>query len=211
MIGDLPVPQGKSSPTMAPQRTALVTAASAGLGAAIARMLVVDLGMSVVINYSQNADRAEKLVRVLSEAGSSRWPAAPPTIHAVQADLTKRSEVIRLVEEATAVLGGNLDVVVSNVGWTRMRNFSDLDDGLEEEDWDRCFTVNVKSHLWLFHATRKFLDESNAREEGGAVFVSTASVAGVKPGGSSLVSVVLFRPLTLRTHWFLFCLLLLYH
>jgi len=75
---------------------------------------------------------------------------------------------------------GRLDLVVSNQGWTKMRNFFDLDDNMEESDWDTCFNMNVKSHLWLFHATRKYLNESEGS------FVTTASVAGVVPSGSSM-------------------------
>jgi NAD(P)-dependent dehydrogenase (short-subunit alcohol dehydrogenase family) len=54
-------------------------------------------------------------------------------------------------------------------GWTKMTNFMDLDDNMEEDVWDRCFTVNVKSHLWLMHAAKKYLEESEG------CFVSTAS------------------------------------
>ncbi|SPQ24870.1 41c8ba15-230f-42d3-b8b9-86660cbd211d [Thermothielavioides terrestris] len=175
---------------MASRKAALVTAGSAGLGAAIARLLALELGMSVTVNYSRDAARAEALVQELRDAWASRRPdesgIPPPSFHAVQADLSEKTEVIRLVDEAASASGNRLDVVISNVGWTRMRNFLDLDDNVAEEDWDRCFSVNVKSHLWLFHAARKWLEESNAREEGAAVFVSTASIAGCKPSGSSL-------------------------
>jgi NAD(P)-dependent dehydrogenase (short-subunit alcohol dehydrogenase family) len=75
---------------------------------------------------------------------------------------------------------GRLDVVISNAGWTRVTNFSNLDEGLEDEDWDRCLLYNVKSHLWLMHAAKPYLEESEG------AFVTTASVAGVKPSGSSL-------------------------
>ncbi len=172
------------------RKTALVTAGSAGLGAAIARVLALELGMSVTINYHSNADRAKALVQELQDTWAARQATdttPPPVFHAIRADICKRSEIIRLVEETTAASGGRLDAVVSNVGWTRMRDFSDLEDGMDEEDWDRCFGANVKSHLWLFHAAKKWLEESNAREEGSAVFVSTASIAGCKPSGSSLV------------------------
>jgi NAD(P)-dependent dehydrogenase (short-subunit alcohol dehydrogenase family) len=174
---------------MSLRKCALVTAGSAGLGAAIARVLVLELGMNVTINYSSNADRAHALVQdltALARAGSHPDPA--PTVRAIQADLTKRSEIERLVE-TTAGEFGRLDVVISNFGWTRMRNFADLDDGVDEDDWDRCFAANVKAPLWLFHAARPWLEASNAREAGAAVFVSTASVAGCKPSGSSLVRV----------------------
>lgn len=75
---------------------------------------------------------------------------------------------------------GRLDVVISNAGWTRITNFSNLDEGMLEEDWDRCFLYNVKSHLWLLHAAKPYLEETEG------AFVTTASVAGVKPSGSSL-------------------------
>ncbi|KAF5656715.1 major facilitator family transporter [Fusarium heterosporum] len=95
-------------------------------------------------------------------------------------------EIKSLVDEAASRFGGRLDVVISNVGWTQMRQFSDLDNNVDEDDWDRCYTANVKSHLWLFHAAKQYLEESNKREAGGAVFVSTASLAGVIPSGSSI-------------------------
>ena len=168
-------------------KVALVTAGSAGLGAAVARVLALELGMSVVINYSQNAARAQALVQELQKSYQSTSDRAKPTYHAIKADLSRKEDVKRLAQEAAAVAGGRLDVVVSNVGWTKVRDFMDLDDGMDETDWDTCLGVNVKSHLWLFHAARPYLEESNARDEGGAVFVSTASAAGVKPSGSSLV------------------------
>jgi len=172
------------------RKVALVTAGSAGLGAAIARVLALELGMSVTINYHSNADRATALVKELQDTWASRNAtdaAIPPVFNAIRADICKKSEIIRLLEETTAASGGRLDTVISNVGWTKMRNFSDLEDGVDEDDWDRCFDSNVKAHLWLFHASKKWLEESNARDEGSAVFVSTASIAGCKPSGSSLV------------------------
>lgn len=86
-----------------------------------------------------------------------------------------------MVEETVTKMG-RLDLVVSNHGWTKIRNFQNLDDNVEESDWDICFNMNVKSHLYLFHAAKKHLEAS------GGSFITTASLAGVKPGGSSLVS-----------------------
>ena len=63
-----------------------------------------------------------------------------------------------------------------------MTNFFDLDDQVREEDWDRCFNANVKSHLWLLYAAKPHLEKS----EGGGAFVTVASLAGVRPSGSSL-------------------------
>lgn len=165
-----------------PTKFALVTAGSAGLGAAIAYELAVKCGMSVIINYNSNADRATTLVSTLRADTAGRRGAQ--VFHSIQGDLQDQTEVLRLVSETLALSGGRLDVVVSNYGWTCMTDLYDLEQGVAEADWDRCFQANVKSHLWLFHAARPALEAAEG------VFISTASVAGVKPSGSSLVSVL---------------------
>lgn len=167
------------------EKVALVTAGSAGLGACIARTLACNGHMRVIVNYSNNVSRADKLVEHLESLVKDRIDhsnRSTPRFVAIQADMGDQASVKRLVQEARQKMG-RLDVVVSNAGWTQMRNFMDLDDGVDEEDWDRCFRVNVKSHLWLFHAAKPFLDETEGS------FITTASVAGVKPSGSSLVRV----------------------
>jgi NAD(P)-dependent dehydrogenase (short-subunit alcohol dehydrogenase family) len=75
---------------------------------------------------------------------------------------------------------GRLDVVISNAGWTRVTNFMEFDEQTLESDWDKCFQYNVKTHLWLFSAAKPYLSQT------GGAFISTASLAGVKPSGSSL-------------------------
>lgn len=129
-------------------KVALVTASSAGLGAAIAKSL--SPSFSVVINY---CSRPEKAAEVLKECearssliGTPDSATQSPQFHTIQADVSKRSEIQRLVKETIDTLG-RLDVVVSNAGWTRLTDFSKFDEQLVEEDWDRCFNVNVKSHL----------------------------------------------------------------
>ena len=170
-------------------KVALVTASSAGLGASIAKTLAQH--MRVVINYSSVLDRANVVLAELyssvkHQGGDDKQDAdlkgtSPlPRFHVIRADLGDRSEIQQLVSETVAVMG-RLDVVVSNGGWTKIRKFSDLDDNVEEVDWDRCFNINVKSHLYLFHAAKEHLSATDG------TFVSTASVAGVKPSGSSLV------------------------
>ena len=164
-------------------KVALVTASSAGLGAAAARALASE-GMRVVINYSANEQRADDLVKSLAEEFSSMVHFDDKTwslrFHSIKADLGIRADITGLVYETVEVMG-RLDVVVSNGGWTRFSNFADLEDGVEEADWDRCFNMNVKSHLWLIHAAKKHLDEMEG------AFITTASLAGVTPTGSSLV------------------------
>lgn len=95
--------------------------------------------------------------------------------------MTSRSDIVRLVDETVRVMG-RIDVVISNNGFTRFRDFMDLEDNVDEEDWDLCFNANVKCHLWLMHAAKPHLEPAEG------AFISTASLAGVVPSGSSLVS-----------------------
>jgi NAD(P)-dependent dehydrogenase (short-subunit alcohol dehydrogenase family) len=157
---------------------ALITAGSAGLGAATARLFASN-GMRVVINYSSNSERAETMVKDLEMLSPLSSNGASKNFFSVKADLAKRDDIIRLVDESVAAMG-QLDVVFSNVGWTQIRNIMDLDDNMNEDDWDHCYQMNVKSHLFLMHASRKYLEDT------GGAFITTASLAGVKPSGSSL-------------------------
>lgn len=162
---------------MASAPVALVTAGSAGLGAATARLLAKD-GMRVVVNFSANEERAAKLADELS-AISPITNNRASFVH-IRADLAQRQDVVSLVDQTIKTFG-RLDVVFSNGGWTKARDINNLDDNVEEEDWDRCFNMNVKSHLFLMHAAKKHLEETKG------VFITTASLAGVIVSGSSLV------------------------
>lgn len=166
-------------PPLTRNSVALVTASSAGLGAATAKALAAT-GVRVIINYNSNQSKADTVLSDLSSVQPSSEADAKPRFHAIRADCSQRSSLISLVEESVKVMG-RLDLVVSNHGWTKIRDFANLDDNMEESDWDLCYNMNVKSHLWLFHAARKYLEESEGS------FVTTASVAGVIPGGSSMV------------------------
>lgn len=164
-------------------KVALVTASSAGLGAAIAKSL--SPSFRVVINYFSRPEKAAEVVKECEALSSFTNPpdSVPPSPQfcTVQADVSKRSDVQRLVKETINTMG-RLDVVVSNAGWTRLTDFTNLDEQLIEEDWDRCFNLNVKSHLWILAAARPYLE---ATEDGGS-FITVASLAGVRPSGSSL-------------------------
>ncbi|PSK56754.1 versicolorin reductase-like protein 2 [Elsinoe australis] len=159
------------------QKVALITAGTAGLGAQIARVLAPDY--RVVINYANNADRANTLLSELSSIPSRHNSPTTPRFHAIKADVGDRAAITSMVSETISTMG-RLDVVVSNAGWTRITNFFNIDEQLEESDWDKCFLYNVKAHLWLAYAAKDALKESQGS------FITTASIAGVKPSGSSL-------------------------
>lgn len=166
-------------------KVALVTASSAGLGAATARGLALT-GFRTVINNNSNDEKANVLVNEISKATTHFVDAVAndstqqDRCIAIKADMSQPQEIQRLMEETVRAMG-RLDVVISNQGWTRMRNFNDLDDNVDETDWDGCFNMNVKSHLWLFHAAQPQLNKTEG------CFVSVASLAGVIPSGSSIV------------------------
>jgi NAD(P)-dependent dehydrogenase (short-subunit alcohol dehydrogenase family) len=161
---------------------ALITAGTAGLGAATAR-LFVKAGIRVVVNYHSDENRALVLVEELKRLSSSpKDPEARDVIaFSEKADLSSKADIQKLVETTVRVMG-RLDIVFSNGGWTRLRDINDLEDNLDEEDWDRCFNMNVKQHLWLMHAAKPYLEATEGS------FITTASLAGVKVSGSSLVT-----------------------
>ncbi|KAK5624641.1 hypothetical protein RRF57_000358 [Xylaria bambusicola] len=157
---------------------ALITAGSAGLGAAAARLFAQN-GYRVAVNYSNNVERANQLVSELPGLSSLRQDDVAKNFALIKADLGDREDINRLIQE-TVEQFGRIDVLFSNGGWTRYRGLTSIDDNCHEEEWDHAFNMNVKSHLWLMQAAKKHLDESQG------AFITTASLAGVSHSGSSL-------------------------
>ncbi|KAI4804951.1 NAD(P)-binding protein [Aureobasidium sp. EXF-8845] len=164
-----------------PNRVALITAGSAGLGAQIARVLAPDF--RVCVNYMNNASRANALVEELNANygcdARTGDTAGQPRFFALKADASNKAPINGMVETVIAIFG-RLDVVASNSGWTRITSFSDIEDNMDDDLWDRTYRCNVKAHFWLMHAVEPYLRATKGS------FVTTASLAGVKPGGSSL-------------------------
>lgn len=134
----------------------------------------------VMINYASNKTRADELLTELHQIPSTHNDPQLPRFHLLKGDVGDEGDLQNLVRETMEVMG-RLDVVVSNGGWTRLTNFTNLDENVVGEDWDKCFKYNVKSHLFLMHAARKHLEDTQG------AFLLTTSIAGVKPSGSSLV------------------------
>ncbi|CAK7220136.1 hypothetical protein SCUCBS95973_004056 [Sporothrix curviconia] len=170
-------------------KVALVTASSAGLGAACVKALAPHF--RVVVNYYSRREKAEQVIRgasAITPLYAHDDTADGPRFVALQADVADRAAVQRLVQEAVATMG-RLDVVVSNAGWTRVTDIMDLDDQVNEDDWDRCYNVNVKAHLWLLYAAMPHFEKNAAADARGS-FVTVASLAGVRPSGSSVAYAV---------------------
>ena len=111
-------------------KVALVTGASRGIGRAMAERLA-RAGAAVAINYVRQADDAQKLVNEIEAAGGKAL--------AVQADMGRVSEVIRLFDETLARFG-KLDILVNNAGIMFNKPVS----ATTEAEFDRIFAVNVK-------------------------------------------------------------------
>ncbi len=140
---------------MAP-RVALVTGASRGIGAATAERLAQD-GFAVAVNYVSSKEGALRTVNAIEAAGG--------TAIAVQADVSRDSEVRRLVAEAVAGLG-RLDVLVNNAGVYERAFFDDT----SPEDWDRRLATTLSS---CFYAAKAAVPEM--RKVGGGRIISVAS------------------------------------
>jgi len=114
-------------------KVALVTGASKGIGAAIAKHLAA-AGASVVVNYSSSKDAAERVVADIKAAGGKAV--------AVHGDVSKPADISRFVAEAKAAFG-QLDILVNNAG---VYEFQPLE-AITVEHYARMFDVNVRGLL----------------------------------------------------------------
>ena len=138
-------------------RIAFVTGASAGIGAATARLLAAE-GASVVVAYHRNSAAAELVAADVRAAGVQAW--------CVSLDMGNASDVQRAVEEISVHTGGVLDVVVLNAGANVLRSL----DALEPDEWDDVVRSNLNGTFYLLRAVRPLLRV-------GASVVTVASVA----------------------------------
>lgn len=119
-------------------KVALVTGASRGIGAAVARRLAKD-GFTVVINYSGNAAPAEELAEKIEQAGGKALTA--------KADVGDAEAVRRMFDAAETAFGG-VDVLVNNAGIMMLSSLAEADD----VNFDRQISVNLKG---TFNTLRK--------------------------------------------------------
>ncbi len=111
------------------EKTALVTGASRGIGAAIAGLLARN-GWAVCINYLEQREKAEALVQKLREEGCIAM--------CVQADVSVRPQVDAMVR-ATEDQLGHISLLVNNAGIARQQQFQDVDSAT----WQRILSVNL--------------------------------------------------------------------
>jgi 3-oxoacyl-[acyl-carrier protein] reductase len=121
-------------------KTALVTGASRGIGAAIAKRLAAD-GARVAITYTKGADAAAQVVKEIETAGGKAI--------AIQADAADAKAVIAAVDKTVKTFGG-LDILVNNAGTAIPKPFVEA----TLEEMDRVIDINLRG---VFIATQAAL------------------------------------------------------
>jgi 3-oxoacyl-[acyl-carrier protein] reductase len=150
-------------------KVAVVTGASKGIGAAIAKALAAE-GASVVVNYSSSKEGADRVVADIAAKGGKAV--------AVQGDVSKAKDVDRIFAE-TKKQFGSLDVLVNNAG---IYEFSPIGE-VTEDKFHRLFNTNVLGLLLASQQAAKLFGP-----EGGNIINIGSVVSRITPPGSSIYS-----------------------
>ena len=146
-------------------KTVLVTGASSGIGAAVARRFGA-LGAHVVVNSARSVEAGQA---VADEVGGSY----------VQADIADEEQVLAMVDAAVERTG-RLDVVVNNAGTTQVIRHADLD-AATDEVWSRILDTNL---MGTWYVSRAAVPHLSAVEDGSIVNIT--SIAGGNAIGSCI-------------------------
>src|SRR5271167_1571237 len=147
-------------------KVAVVTGASKGIGAAIAKSLAAE-GASVVVNYASSKSGADTVVAAITAAGGKAV--------AVGGDVSKSAEAQGIIDAAIKNYG-RLDILVNNSG---VYEFSAIED-VTEEKFHKMFDINVLGLLLTTKAALKHIGE------GGSIINIGSVVSRVTPPASSV-------------------------
>ena len=146
----------------------LITGASTGIGAAVAKALA-DQGANVAVHYNQSEAGAREVAESIGKAGG--------TAFLVKADVSKHAEAVAVVEK-TAAHFGRIDGLINNAG--SMLGRIPIDQSDEEHD-RAVFDLNGHSVVWVTRAALPWL-----RKRGGVV-INTTSIAARNGGGPGAI------------------------
>jgi NAD(P)-dependent dehydrogenase (short-subunit alcohol dehydrogenase family) len=140
-------------------KVAVITGAGSGIGRATA-ILFAEEGAKVAL-IGRTASKLEEAAKAIHAESAFCFAA----------DLSRRGEAQKAVEECARHFGG-LDVLVNNAGISRQRTLLEMDEPL----WDELVTHNIKSPFWVVQAAVPWL-----AWRGGGVIINISSSLGLKP------------------------------
>lgn len=150
-------------------KVAVVTGASKGIGASIAKHLAAE-GAAVVVNYSSSKEGADKVVAEITSAGGKAV--------AVKANVARKADIDQLFAETKKAFG-LVDVLVNNAG---IFEFLPIEE-INEDHFHRQFGLNV---LGLILTTQEALKYFNP--DGGSIINTSSLVSTYTPPGSAVYS-----------------------
>jgi 3-oxoacyl-[acyl-carrier protein] reductase len=148
-------------------KVAVVTGASKGIGAGIAKQLAAE-GAAVVVNYSSSKEGADRAVAEITKNGGKAV--------AVQADVSKKADIERLFAETKAKFG-RLDILVNNAG---VYEFASLEE-ITEAHFNKMFNLNVLGLLLVSQAAVKQFGP-----EGGSIINISSGASTFTPPTSAV-------------------------
>ena len=159
-------------------KVAVVTGASKGIGAAVAKHIAAE-GAAVVVNYASSKTDAEKVLKEIAAGGGKAI--------AVQANMSKQAEIDRLFAETKKAFG-KLDILVNNAG---IYEFAPLK-SVTEENFHKQFNLNVLGLLLACQAAAKLFDSAGGSIINISSVVSTLAVpnAAVYSGTKGAVDAI---------------------
>jgi len=149
------------------KKVALVTGASKGIGAAIARQLAKD-GATVIVNYASSREDADRVVEQILQTGARAY--------AVQADVSNSTDLKALFKTIVHE-HGHLDILVNNAGVYSTHPLADI----TQEEFHRQFNLNV---LGLIQCTQAAVEVFNS--SGGSIVNISSSVTSFTPANSTV-------------------------
>ncbi len=142
-------------------KIALVTGGSRGIGRATA-LALAGYGADVAVNYSGSREKAVQVVEEIKRLGCRAI--------AVQADVSKQEDCVRMFQEISEALG-TVDILVNNAGITR----DNLAVRMSEEEFDRVIETNLKGAFFCM----KLAGKTMMRKRYGRI-ISLSSISGVR-------------------------------
>src|ERR1035437_1878261 len=150
-------------------KVAVVTGASKGIGASIAKHLAAE-GAAVVVNYASSKEGADRVVAEIADKGGKAV--------AVQANVSKQADIDRLFAETKKALG-KLDILVNNAG---VYEFSPVE-GVTEAHFHKQFDLNVLGLVLTSQAAVKHFSPA-----GGSIVNISSIVSTLAPPNASVYS-----------------------